>query len=142
MIETVSYLRNGRKLRASGTVVAVSESTGLFKVKPSRGDWGHIWLTRREIEAGRSKPPTVPRKAHADKSMPRKRRRRQKTRKPRWVELAEMVRSLEIDHHPEGWPAVKMKVLSGLADELERAHSKLREFLPLGHDQANTSCAR
>jgi len=34
-------------------------------------------------------------------------------------ELIERVRSLEQDHAPDGWPAIKMRDVSALADALE-----------------------
>jgi hypothetical protein len=39
------------------------------------------------------------------------------------------VRELEIDHHPDGWPAVKMSLLTAIADELEAA--QLLFFSPM-----------
>lgn len=38
-------------------------------------------------------------------------------------DLIALVRSLEADHGPGGWPAVEMATLSALADEIERLRS-------------------
>ena len=38
--------------------------------------------------------------------------------------LVALVRTLEQDHGPGGWPAVEMATLSGLADEVERLSSE------------------
>lgn len=43
----------------------------------------------------------------------------------RWVgRLVALVRTLEQDHGPGGWPAVEMATLSGLADEVDRLSSE------------------
>jgi hypothetical protein len=53
------------------------------------------------------------------------------------------VRELEIDHEPEGWPAVKMKMLSRMADEIERLNAALQQIASLRTDQtaAPDQCA-
>lgn len=132
-MKTTSYLRTGRKLRASGTVVERNGS--MVKVKPTRDDWGMIWLTPSEIEAGSEKPPVRPREKR-EKPHERKPRQTRKSKKqapslPLWKQLVSEVRTYEIDHVPEGWPAIKMKTVTALADELEAAHSKLSQFLPI-----------
>jgi len=43
---------------------------------------------------------------------------------PSGSQLIEMVRILEIDHGPDGWPAIKMKHVSALADYME--HESVR----------------
>ena len=35
-------------------------------------------------------------------------------------ELIADVRNMELDHEPDGWPAVRMRDVSALADEIER----------------------
>lgn len=40
-------------------------------------------------------------------------------------DLIELVRTLEFDHGPGGWPAVEMATLSALADEVERLKDAL-----------------
>ena len=35
-------------------------------------------------------------------------------------ELIERLRSFEIDHGPDGWPAIRMRDVSALLDEIER----------------------
>ncbi|MFA7290922.1 MAG: hypothetical protein WC023_01615 [Rhodocyclaceae bacterium] len=36
------------------------------------------------------------------------------------MDLVAEMRGFEIDHEPEGWPAVKMRQISALCDEIER----------------------
>ena len=40
-------------------------------------------------------------------------------------DLIARVRSFEIDHAPDGWPAIRMRDISALADALEEAERKL-----------------
>ena len=137
MSTTVTYLRQGRKLRASGKIVDNASKTGLVKVKPSRDDWGHVWLTPAEVAAGKGKPIVQARKA-APSTTPRKLRAPKPQPLPMWKHLVAEVRSLEIEHVPEGWPCVRMKTMTYLANELESAHAKLAEFLPV----VNAKCIR
>jgi hypothetical protein len=114
----ISYRREGRKLRASGTLI--ERWQGMAKVKPLRDDWGIVWVSPEEIEAGSQKGPPIARKAPVEGEERKKRERVPKPPpKPRWKELVGEIRILEIDHVPEGWPCVKMKLLSEIADELE-----------------------
>lgn len=39
--------------------------------------------------------------------------------------LIALVRTLELDHGPGGWPAVEMATLTALADEIERLRDRL-----------------
>lgn len=39
------------------------------------------------------------------------------------MDIVEQMRSFESDHHPDGWPAVQMKQISSLCDEIERLQS-------------------
>lgn len=127
-MKAITYLREGRKLRASGHVVATD--AGLTKVKPERADWGHVWISKQEIEAGKEKP--------AYQSRPKPEVPQKRTRKPKapviphWKWCVDRVRGYEVDHEPHGWPAVTTQFLSEMADELEGAHAKLAEFLPMG----------
>lgn len=81
--EKITYLRTGRKVRATGTVIDHSP-TGAVKVKPSREDWGAIWLTPEEIEAGKIAPPIVPRTKKEAAEPPPPRPRRKKIPVPEW----------------------------------------------------------
>ena len=118
----ITYLREGRKLRATGTVVEVH--LGHTKVKPIREDWGHVWLSAAEIEAGGEKGPPIARKQPAKDAEPKKREKCPKPAPvPRWKQLVDRVRIYEVDHHPTGWPGVQMKFVSELADELEKAQT-------------------
>jgi hypothetical protein len=134
-MKTICYLRRGRKLRASGTVIEHDRNTAMVKVKPARDNWGMIWLTQAEIEVGREKPPTKPREKKDSPAPPVAKPQRKMTPKPvpepRWQQLVRAVRLLEIDHVPEGWPTIKMHIVTALADELEAAQAKLLEFLPM-----------
>lgn len=126
MSTAITYLRTGRVKRASGVIVDRYSST-IMKVQPSHSGWGFIPVTIDEIEAGKEKPPIVPREKAAEAPedlKPKKRERKPKPEPlPRWKQLVERVRVYEIDHHPEGWPGVQMKFLSELADELEAAQT-------------------
>lgn len=132
MSVTITYLRAGRQMRASGTVIEKDEDTRMTKVKPSRADWGMIWITAEEFAAGQEKPPIRPREKKDGPEKPKRVIRKPKPQLlPRWKQLVEQVRIMEIDHAPDGWPGVKMQTLTELADELEAAHSN---FLPLNHN--------
>lgn len=129
---TVTYLRKGRSVRATGEIIGDALAANAKKVKPARKDWSAIVVTADEIEAGQEKPPIRPReKKDKPQDAPKRPRKRKPAPLPQWKQLVENVRTLEIDHTPEGWPAVKMRLLSELADELEAAHAKLAEFLPI-----------
>ena len=120
MNPTICYLRKGRKIRASGEIIETDPS-GMVKAKPARKDWGHVWLTREEIEAGKEKPTYQPREKRETSEKPKRVRKLKPAPVPRWKQLVEEVRIMEIDHTPEGWPAVRMRFISELADELEAA---------------------
>jgi hypothetical protein len=117
---TIHYLRTGRKLRATGTVLDRGEN-GMLKVKPTRDSWGSVWLTAAEIEAGKGKAPQTPRKAAEAK--PKREKKPKPAPVPRWRQLVQEVRTMEIDHQPEGRPRVTMKFLTELANELEASQS-------------------
>jgi hypothetical protein len=130
---TITYLRASRVLRSSGVVIERNEDNRMTKVMPTRPGWGAIWVTEDEIAAGKEKPPLRPRQKQVKPATAPKRTRQPKlTPPPAWAQLVARVRTFEIDHTPKGWPAVQMEFLTDLADELEKAHSKLAEFLPLG----------
>lgn len=83
--EIVCYLRAGRKVRAVGEVIERGQgpSKGLTKVKPSRGNWKCVWLTKSEIAGGAAKPPPVPRrKPEGGGKSPREGRQRAARRAP------------------------------------------------------------
>ena len=114
----VSYLRTGRKKRASGKVAGIDSRTGLTWVKPDRADWKHVHVTDEEIAAGRQKPeyhrrekredePKAPRKARAPKAPP----------EPRWKTLVD--RFHEQRHKSE---PVSMEFATLLVEELEAAY--------------------
>jgi hypothetical protein len=44
------------------------------------------------------------------------------------LDLVGLVRALEADHGPSGWPAVEMATLSGLADEVLRLRARVLEL--------------
>lgn len=128
-MKAITYLREGRKLRASGAVIT-TDYAGLTQVKPDRPGWGRIWVTTQEIEAGKEKP--------AYQSRPKPEAPQKRTRKPKapavphWKQCVDRVRTYEADHESHGWPAVTTQFLTEMADELEGAHAKLAEFLPMG----------
>jgi hypothetical protein len=114
---SIIYLRAGRKVRARGIVLDMDR--GMIKVKPNRKEWATVWITAEEAAAGKTKPAPIERKAAAGPRAPRKPK---PPEPPRWRKLIDQVRTLEIDHAPQGWPTVRMETLSALADELEAAH--------------------
>jgi hypothetical protein len=121
---TITYLRAGRHVRATGTIIRRYHSNGAMKVKPTREGWGIILVTAEEIEAGKEKPPIQPReKPTTPPEKPKRERKPKPAPLPRWKKLVERVRLYEVNHHPEGWPGVQMKFLSEMADELEAAQN-------------------
>ena len=105
----------------------------MVKVTPSHPGWAAIWLTQDEIDAGKEKPPLKPRqKPAAPSTAPRRTRTKKPPPAPAWAQMVARVRTYEKDHTPKGWPAVEMSFLSEMADELEKAHLRLSELLPLG----------
>lgn len=50
--------------------------------------------------------------------------------------VAEM-RGFEIDHEPEGWPAVRMRQVSALCDEVERLRAEVAELDELREKMAD-----
>lgn len=127
---TICYLRTGRKLRATGTVIALDR--GNVKVKPTRSSWGMIWITQAELSAGTETCPGIDRKYPANDTQDKKRDYQPKRKlKPRWKQLVEEIRIMELDHKPDGRPRVEMRFLSELADEIEAAHAKREQFLPI-----------
>jgi hypothetical protein len=130
IMETISYLRRGRKLRATGAVIERDQSTRMTKVKPAREDWGMVWLDEVEIEAGREKPPTRPReKKDAPQPKPKREKKPKPEALPRWKQLVAVVRDAETDSRM--FPNLTVNLVSELATELEAAHAKLAELLPL-----------
>lgn len=120
---TITYLRSGRHVRATGTVIR-RYAGGAARVKPSREDWGIILVTAEEIDAGKEKPPIQPReKPASDEPRPKRERKPKPAPVPRWKQLVNRVRLYEVDHHPDGWPGVQMKFLTEIADELEAAQN-------------------
>jgi len=45
-----------------------------------------------------------------------------------YLNIVKLARTFEIDHTPDGWPAIKMKKISELCDALETAMSELKEI--------------
>ncbi len=125
----ITYLRKGRLMRATGTVIEANQGRRLTKVKPTREGWGMIWITQEEIDAGKEKPPIRPRTKSENKPPTKKPRAPKPPPVPRWKQLVDRVRLFEIDHHPEGWPGVQMKFLTELADELEASQSLFQSKL-------------
>lgn len=112
--EPIIYLREGRKLRASGTLI--ERWQGMAKVKPLRDDWGIVWVSPAEIEAGSEKGPPFARKAPVEGE---ERKPRVKVPKPppvpKWKQLVEFVRIAE-NHGDQFIPT---PIAAKLAAELE-----------------------
>jgi len=131
----ITYLRAGRQIRATGTIVDYGGgyTSSLTRVKPDHEGWGDILVTPEEIAAGSTKPPPVKRSKPAT---PSERKRRvtvpKPPSKPRWVELVELVRSYEADAYSlSNICPMPMHQVSELANLLADAQAKLSEFLPL-----------
>lgn len=41
------------------------------------------------------------------------------------MDIVEEMRGFEFDHEPDGWPAVQMKQVSALCDEIDELRSQL-----------------
>lgn len=116
----ISYRRKGRHLRATGRFIA-KVAGGMVKVKPLRSDWGSIILTAEEIAAGNTKPPVVPRKK--SEKPPSRQRRPKPAPVPRWQQLVNQVRQIQDDYSAMPFPPVSQKLLTELAEEIERCNS-------------------
>jgi hypothetical protein len=115
-MKTITYLRSGRKLRASGQVIWKAPD-GIVKVKPSREGWGCVVISPEEIEAAKHKGPMIERKAPAE---PKKRERKPKpVPVPRWKQMVERVRI----EQAQGTQLVSMEIAVALAEELEAAQT-------------------
>lgn len=125
----VSYLRTGRKKRASGKVVGIDSRTGLTKVKPARDDWKHIHVTDDEIAAGREKPPVKPRKK--DEFGPVKPRGPRKKKEPVYKPMKDWEFLVSCLRQAFDAGNKQVHLFNDAADEIERANRKLEEFLPL-----------
>jgi hypothetical protein len=44
------------------------------------------------------------------------------------MDIVQKMRGFEADHKPEGWPAVQMKQISALCDEIDRLREDCREL--------------
>lgn len=125
--EKITYLRAGRKVRASGTIIDRS-STGAVKVKPERTDWGSVWLTTEEISAGAVKPPIIPRKkAEPDPNAlaymrPEKRRRKKKpVAKPDWQQAVDDGRAFLSRNAGDSLLSGACQIIERLSGQLERS---------------------
>lgn len=132
MSTPVTYLRKGRVKRGSGIIVD-RYSSKIMKVQPAHSGWGFIPVTLEEIEAGREKPPIVPRGKPETTEEPQEKPKRERKPKapplPRWKQLVDRVRLYEADHAPNGRPACPMSFLTELADELEAAQTIFQQKL-------------
>lgn len=57
------------------------------------------------------------------------------------MSIVEEMRGFEIDHEPDGWPAVRMRQISSLCDEVERLRSfaqAVMECWPMGDLDGST----
>ena len=92
----------------------------MTKVQPIRKDWGYVWLSAEEIEAGSEKGPVLPRRKPVEAS---KRKKRERVPKPppapHWRWLVDLVRKRE----SEGEQWITMDIARELAEELESAQT-------------------
>jgi hypothetical protein len=56
-------------------------------------------------------------------------------------EFIERVRMLELDHEPNGWPAIQMRDLSAAAEEIERLQAEVSR-LTMGLENCRLLAAR
>lgn len=127
-MNTITYLRAGRHVRATGTIIRRYHSNGAMKVKPTREGWGIILVTAEEIEAGKEKPPIQPREKPATPSEKLKRERKPKPGPlPRWKQLVNQVRELERKHSQGYIPMLELHFICSLADELEKAQTMFQK---------------
>lgn len=125
MSATITYLRSGRQMRATGTVIEQDINRRMTKVKPARADWGIIWITEEEFAAGQEKPPIRPREKKDGPEKPKRVTRKPKAKPlPKWKQLVEHVRKCQ------SLGAIYMDIADAIAmaNELEAAHA---DFLPL-----------
>ena len=115
----ITYLRIGRHKRASGKIVDFGPKQTV-KVKPDHLDWKHVWITPKEIDAGKEKPPIQPReKPASDEPKPKRERKQKSPPIPRWRELIEQVKIAETFSDQ----FISIKLARDLADELEAAQT-------------------
>jgi hypothetical protein len=117
---SITYLRAGRSIRATGT--RVGTAFGCAVIQPCRPGWKRIVVTEAEIAAGSVKPPPVKRTKHAANDTPKPERRKRQPKPPplpRWKALVAMVRD-----HP--CLSVGMDTAKELCDLLEDAHAQLQ----------------
>lgn len=119
--ETITYLRTGRTLRASGKVV-VRYSNGSVKIKPVRDDWRHVVVTKAEIDAGTMRPPPVARKK-SEGVKPKRETKPKPVHVPRWKQLVDESRQIQNDHSASYYPQVKMSFLKEITDLLEASQT-------------------
>jgi hypothetical protein len=116
----ITYLRTGRHVRATGTIIRRYHSNGAMKVKPTREGWGIILVTAEEIEAGKEKPPIQPReKPTTPPEKPKRERKPRPAPVPRWRELVEEVRIART----YGDQFISIQLAGQLADEIEAAQN-------------------
>lgn len=145
MTATIHYLRKGRKLRATGTVIW-RDKAGLYKVKPSREDWGCVIVTPEEIEAGNEKPAYQPREK---RDAPTVKTKRERKKKPQPTPIHEAATDSRFDDTPETDAKMRYPVIGGIwavdrehARKLERERDRyaalLREAMRVVYE---TTCA-
>lgn len=122
---TVVYLRAGRQKRASG-IVCGNNRWGVV-VQPAHPGWKRIPVTHQEIAAGSEKPPSKPRVKREGEPVKRKPRAPKPTPEPRWKTLVAAARDAG---KPSEYGGL-LGFITDLADELETAHARLAEFLPI-----------
>jgi hypothetical protein len=125
--EKITYLRAGRKVRASGTVID-RHPTGEVKVKPDRPDWGCIWLTQDEIDAGAVKPPIIPRKKAEDDGTgmvfmrsDRRPRKKKPAPKPDWQQAVDDGREFLSRNAGDALLTGACRIIERLSGQLERS---------------------
>ncbi len=126
-MDTINYLRKGRKLRATGTIIDGDHPT-LTKVQPSRAGWASVWVTPEEIAAGAGKSAFFHR---VPQDVPPRKRKPRTPPAPRWCVLLGIARGYSLDSHPALLPPFPMSLVIELANELESARLEISQLLPI-----------
>lgn len=123
----VTYLRSGRVVRGTGTVV--DRRPGAVKVKPDRPDWRHVWITDAEIDAGREKPGIQKREPRATDA-PKKERKPKAVPVPAWKAAIEDANAFLKTYEFDTWLNEPKRLIRRLVSELEQSRTLFQSCPP------------
>lgn len=118
----VPYLRDGRTVRAFGAIVELNEVTRRIKIKPSRPNWRHIWITFEELESGKVKGERKARAAKPAEPQPRERKPKPAP-VPEWKRLVDEGRTFADQHADDALMIQPRKLILAITAELERSQT-------------------